>query len=88
VRVLDELGFPPIGKREADLLFQVVAARYEVGSVVICTNRPLREWGKLFDLDNILATALIDRRMLHGEATPMQGTSSNMKYNYPDLTDE
>jgi DNA replication protein DnaC len=59
--LLDELGYLPIDKRGADLLFQVVAARYEVGSIVITTNRPFREWGKLFDVDNTLATALICR---------------------------
>ena len=66
--LLDELGYLPIDKHGADLLFQVVAARYETGSIVITTNRPFREWGKLFDVDNTLATALIDRLMHHGEA--------------------
>ena len=51
VCLLDELGYLPIDKRGADLLFQVVAARYEVGSIVISTNRPFREWGKLFDVE-------------------------------------
>ena len=64
--VLDELGYLPIDKQGADLLFQVVAARYEVGSIVITTNRPFREWGKILDVDNTLATALIDRLMHHG----------------------
>ena len=38
--LLDELGYLPIDKRGADLLFQVVAARYEVGSIVITTIDP------------------------------------------------
>ena len=38
--LLDELGYLPIDKRGADLLFQVVAARYESGSIVLTTNRP------------------------------------------------
>lgn len=45
----------------ADLLFQVVAARYETGSIVITTNRKFRDWGKTFDVDNTLASAMIDR---------------------------
>ena len=47
----------------ADLLFQVVAARYESGSIVLTTNRPFREWGALFDVDNsdLQQTASIDR---------------------------
>jgi DNA replication protein DnaC len=86
--LLDELGYLPIDKRGADLLFQVVAARYEVGSIVISTNRPFREWGKLFDVDNTLATALIDRLMHHGEAIVIQGDSFRMKDKEPDSTDE
>jgi DNA replication protein DnaC len=86
--LLDELGYLPIDKRGADLLFQVVAARYEVGSIVITTNRPFREWGKLFDEDNTLATALIDRLMHHGEVILIQGTSFRMRDKDPDSTNE
>jgi len=77
--LLDELGYLPIDKRGADLLFQVVAARYESGSIVLNTNRPFREWGALFDVDNTLATALIDRLMHHGEAIVIRGDSYRMK---------
>jgi DNA replication protein DnaC len=77
--LLDELGYLPIDKRGADLLFQVVAARYESGSIVLTTNRPFREWGALFDVDNTLATALIDRLMHHGEALLIQGPSYRMR---------
>jgi DNA replication protein DnaC len=77
--LLDELGYLPIDKRGADLLFQVVAARYESGSIVLTTNRTFREWGALFDVDNTLATALIDRLMHHGEALVIKGDSYRMK---------
>ena len=86
--LLDELGYLPIDKRGADLLFQVVAARYESGSIVLTTNRPFREWGALFDVDNTLATALIDRLMHHGEGIVIQGDSYRMKDKDPDSTDE
>lgn len=82
--LLDELGYLPVDKRGADLMFQVVAARYEAGSIVITTNRPFREWGKIFDVDNTLATAMIDRLMHHGEALLIDGKS----YRNPDLSDE
>jgi DNA replication protein DnaC len=84
--LLDELGYLPIDKRGADLLFQVVAARYETGSIVLTTNRPFREWGTLFDVDNTLATALIDRLMHHGEALVIQGPSYRMKDKESDST--
>jgi DNA replication protein DnaC len=82
--LLDELGYLPVDKRGADLMFQVVAARYEAGSIVITTNRPVREWGKIFDVDNTLATAMIDRLMHHGEALLIDGKS----YRNPELGEE
>src|SRR5947207_4960704 len=88
VLLLDELGYLPIDKRGADLLFQVVAARYEIGSIVLTTNRIFKEWGTLFDEDNTLATALIDRLMHHGEPILIQETSFRMIEKYPDSTDE
>ena len=77
--LLDELGYLPIDKRGADLLFQVVAARYESGSIVLTTNRPFRDWGRIFDVDNTLATAMIDRLMHHGDAIAIQGDSFRTK---------
>jgi len=79
VLLLDELGYLPIDKRGADLLFQVVAARYESGSIVISTNQAFRDWGTIFDVNNTLATAMIDRLMHHGEAIVIRGDSYRMK---------
>ena len=77
--LLDELGYLPIDKRGADLMFQVVAGRYESGSIVLTTNRAFKDWGKIFDVDNTLATAIIDRLMHHGEALVIRGDSYRMK---------
>jgi DNA replication protein DnaC len=77
--LLDELGYLPIDKRGADLMFQVVASRYESGSIVLTTNRAFADWGKIFDVDNTLATAMIDRLMHHGEAIVIRGDSYRMK---------
>jgi DNA replication protein DnaC len=81
---LDELGYLPIDKRGADLLIQVVADRYESGSIVLTTNRPFRECGALFESDNTLAAALIDRLMHYGEAIIIQGDSYRMRDKVPD----
>ncbi len=86
--LLDELGYLPIDKRGADLMFQVVAARYECGSIVITTNRIFREWGKIFDTDNTLATAIIDRLMHHGEALVIDGKSYRNPENDDDDNDD
>jgi DNA replication protein DnaC len=82
--LLDELGYLPVDKRGADLLFQVVAARYETGSIVVSTNRPFRAWGTIFDADNTLATALIDRLMHHGEGLVIEGESYRTHDKSPD----
>jgi DNA replication protein DnaC len=88
--LLDELGYLPIDKRGADLLFQVVAARYEIGSIVLTTNRTFKEWGTLFCEDNTLARALIDRLMHHGEAIVIQETvfASETKIQVRPMSDQ
>ena len=86
--LLDELGYLPIDKCGADLLFQVITARYETGSIVLITNGTFKEWGTLFDEDNTLTTALIDRLMHHGKAIVIQGTSFRMRDKDPNSTDE
>jgi DNA replication protein DnaC len=83
--LLDELGYLPVDKRGADLMFQVVAAQYEAGSIVLTTNRLFKDWGKIFDVDNTLATALIDRLMHHGERIVIKGKSYRMKDRNDDL---
>jgi hypothetical protein len=72
--------------RGADLLFQIVAARYESGSIVISTNRSFRESRALFAVDNTLATALAERLMHRGEAVVIQGASYRMKHKDSDST--
>lgn len=86
--LLDELGYLPIDKRGADLLFQVVASRYESGSIVLTTNRAFKDWGQIFDVDNTLATAMIDRLMHHGEALVIRGDSYRMKDKDNDQDEE
>lgn len=85
--LLDEPGYLPIDKRGADLMFQVVAARYEAGAIVVSTNRPFKDWGAVFDVDNTLATALIDRLMHHGEAIVIRGDRYRMKDKKTDSND-
>jgi DNA replication protein DnaC len=44
-----------------------------------CRSRAFRDWGAIFDVDNTLATAMIDRLMHHGEAIVIRGDSYRMK---------
>jgi len=76
--IIDELGYLPIDKQGADLLFQVVSARYERGSIVLTSNRAFKEWGHVFN-DNTIAAAVIDRLAHHSEVVLIEGKSYRMK---------
>jgi len=77
--ILDELGYLPIDKNGADLLFQVISQRYEQGSIVITTNRVFNDWSCIFNNDNTLTSALLDRLLHHTEAVVITGKSYRMK---------
>ena len=77
--VIDELGYLPIDKIGADLLFQIISQRYEQGSIVITTNRVFREWPQIFNNDSTLTSALLDRLLHHTEAVVIEGKSYRMK---------
>jgi len=77
--ILDELGYLPIDKSGADLLFQVISQRYEQGSIVITTNRVFKDWPKIFNNDSTLTSALLDRLLHHTEAVVIEGNSYRMK---------
>jgi len=79
--VIDELGYLPVDKQGADLLFQIISNRYECGSVIITSNRPFKEWGKIFNGDNILASAIIDRLVHHCEIIKIEGNSYRVRKN-------
>jgi DNA replication protein DnaC len=77
--IIDELGYLPVDKQGAELLFQVISTRYECGSIVITTNRAFRDWGTLLNNDNTLASAMIDRLVHHGVLVQIKGESYRIK---------
>ena len=77
--VIDELGYLPIDKIGADLLFQIISQRYEQGSIVITTNRVFKEWPQIFNNDSTLTSALLDRLLHHTEAVVIERKSYRMK---------
>ena len=76
---IDELGYLPIDKRGADLLFQVISGRYERGAIVITTNRAYKHWPEIFNNDSTLTSALLDRLLHHAETVIIEGKSHRMK---------
>lgn len=77
--VLDELGYLPIDKRGADLLFQVISHRYERGSMIISTNRAFKDWPEVFNQDATLTSAILDRVLHHAQVVVIEGKSFRMK---------
>jgi DNA replication protein DnaC len=73
--ICDEVGYLPIDKLGADLLFQVVSHRYERGSIVLTTNRPFKRWAQIFNNDSTLTSALLDRLLHHAEVVVIEGPS-------------
>lgn len=72
--ILDELGYISFDMEGAELLFQIIAARYEVLSTIITTNLPFSEWIKVFH-DKVLTAALLDRITHHAMVIGMNGPS-------------
>jgi DNA replication protein DnaC len=77
--VIDELGYLPIDKTGADLLFQVLSERYERGSIVLTTNQPYKSWPRIFNNDSTLTSAVLDRLLHHAETVLIEGKSYRMK---------
>ena len=77
--LVDELGYLPIDKTGADLLFQVFSQRYETGSTIVTTNQPYKHWPKIFNNDSTLTSAVLDRVLHHAETVIVEGRSYRMK---------
>ena len=79
VLLVDELGYLPIDKTGADLLFQVISQRYEHGSIILTTNRIYKEWPEIFNNDSTLTSAVLDRLLHHADTVRIEGKSYRMK---------
>ena len=76
--IIDELGFVPLSKTGAELLFEVFSQRYERGSVLVTTNLPFDEWTEVFGSER-LTGALLDRLTHHVHIIEMNGESYRLK---------
>ena len=79
VLLMDELGYLPVDKKGADLLFQVISQRYEKGSIVLTTNKAFKKWPEIFNNDATLTSAVLDRLLHHAETVVIEGKSYRMK---------
>lgn len=72
--VIDEVGYLSFDSRAADLLFEVVSRRYEVGPILLTTNLAFKDWPTIFP-GAACVTAMIDRLTHHAEIIAIEGES-------------
>jgi DNA replication protein DnaC len=77
--IVDEMGYLPMDREQANLLFQVVAKRYETGSLILTSNLPFGQWDQTFADDATLTAALLDRLLHHAHVVPISGDSHRLK---------
>lgn len=77
--VVDELGYLPFGREEANLFFNVVAKRYERGSMILTSNLPFTQWASALADDQTLTAALLDRLLHHAHIVQISGESYRLK---------
>lgn len=77
--IIDEIGYLPFGREEANLFFNVIAKRYEQGSVIVTSNLPFSQWSTAFADDQTLTAALLDRLLHHAHIAQIAGDSYRLK---------
>lgn len=77
--VVDEIGYLPFGREEANLSFNVVAKRHERGSMVRTSNLPFTQWAAAFADDQTLTAAMLDRLLQHAHIVQITGESYRLK---------
>lgn len=77
--VIDELGFEPMNREEASLFFRLVSYRYGRGSILITTNKSVRDWTELLAGDEALTTAILDRLLHNAHVINIKGRSYRLR---------
>lgn len=77
--IVDEIGYLPFGRDEANLFFNVVARRYERGSMILTSNLPFTQWATALADDQTLTAAMLDRLLHHAHIVQISGESYRLK---------
>ncbi len=80
--VVDEIGYLPLERQAANLLFALVARRYERRSIIVTSNRVFEAWGEILG-DAMVAAALIDRLIHHAHIVTLKGKSYRLRERAP-----
>jgi len=77
--IIDEMGFEPMDRKEASQFFRLVSHRYGRGSILITTNKGIKDWPELLAGDEVLATAILDRLLHRSHVLNIKGRSYRLK---------
>ena len=77
--IIDEIGYLPFGREQANLFFQVIARRYEKGSLILTSNLSFGSWDEAFASDAVLTAAMLDRILHHATVVQISGESYRLK---------
>ncbi len=77
--IVDEMGFEPMSRQDASLFFRLVSYRYGRGSILITTNKGIKDWPELFAGDEVLATAVLDRLLHKSHVLDIKGRSYRLR---------
>jgi len=77
--IIDEIGYLPMSREQANLFFQVIAKRYERGSLIVTSNLPFGQWDQTFAEDATLTAAMLDRLLHHAHVVAIQGDSYRLR---------
>src|SRR5690242_11443712 len=77
--IVDEIGYLPFAREQANLFFQVVARRYEKGSMILTSNLAFGSWDEAFAGDAVLTAAMLDRILHHATVVQIAGESYRLK---------
>ena len=77
--IIDEIGYLPFGREQANLFFQVVAKCYEKGSMILTSNLAFGSWDEAFSGDAVLTAAMLDRILHHATVVQTAGESFRLK---------
>ena len=77
--IIDEIGYLPFGREQANLFFQVIARRYEKGSLILTSNLSFGSWDDAFANDAVLTAAMLDRVLHHATVVQIAGESYRLK---------
>ena len=79
VLIIDEVGFRPLDRQEANLFFRLVSRRYERGSLILTSNKQVGAWPEVFAGDEVLTTAILDRLLHHVHVVQIDGRSYRLR---------